>query len=596
MKKFFYKLNIVSLLLAVVMLVCIFAPLAVFADEEVATSGKCGDKLTWKYSAGTLTIEGEGDMTEFREPDMAPWYPLRDKIIKIVLPEKLTTIGALAFYDCNRLRTVVIPDYVTRIGRYAFAECSGLESVKFGIRVSEIKKAAFYNCKALQSVRFPYSIKLLDTQAFYNCTSLRTITIPSNLTELGYSVFAYCSNLIKAEINAALKIIPEWTFYGCEKLSFVVLPETIKSIEGYAFKNCTDLINVYFTGNSESKNNIEESIKSDIPEFEHYGEVSDQIPPESVISSIYTEDESGVVVQTNTTVSENDAMTVVTSAEHTYKKDSDKKGTYDIDITISLENKDSWDDSVAAVESALKKVNDTMSALANAGDTTVNLYIKEGTLDIDFLESMSHRDLTINVVTSEGSAWKIDCNEVDTNNVPENNNYSYTLDEASEKSCEKLGTDDCYQLSFDESAKVNAEVIIKLPEVEKNSNAFLYQVENDGSHTRLQAVAVDNDGNAHFYLGSVDEKTDYVIGLNVPGEKTDDVIIPDELSELYGAIERLEKIEYVLTGVESSWGMGFGKVTWILVGVLVFCFIAVGVFMGVMNKRKQKKYAYGGNK
>ena len=118
------KLNIarlLSMIMATVLLMTLLAALfvpCVYADEtdgeleilpdydpdadkidwdSVATSGKCGEKLTWSYSGGTLTIDGEGAMKDFREPDMAPWYELRTVIYRVSLPEKITSIGSLAF-------------------------------------------------------------------------------------------------------------------------------------------------------------------------------------------------------------------------------------------------------------------------------------------------------------------------------------------------------------------------------------------------------------------------------------------------------------------------------------------------------------------
>ncbi|MBE7066856.1 MAG: leucine-rich repeat domain-containing protein [Ruminococcaceae bacterium] len=587
--------QIVSVLLVLILVLSTVLPVYATEQKEFITSGTCGDKLKWSYSAGTLTITGEGAMTDFREPDMAPWYPVRDQITRLVLSDKITTIGNLAFYECTGLRSVILPDSVNKIGSYAFAECTGLESIKLGNTLSEIRRAAFYNCKKLVSVRFPYSLKKIDNIAFFNCEALTTITIPSYLSEMGVSVFAYCKNLIIAEINANLKYVPEWTFYGCEKLSIVTLPETVKSVERYAFKNCTDLCNVYFSGTEENRSEIKNCIVEDLPQFVHYGAVTNGTPSESNMSSTYTESEDGSVVQTNTTVTENDSMTVVTTIEHSYVKDSEQTGTYDIDIKVSLEDKNSWTDAKNTVNQILKSTNATLSDQAGTIDTDVIVYVKEGSLDNNFLADMANRDMTLTVVTPNGSTWRVDCSETKKTDIVGKTDYSYTVEEASGNSRDKLGTDDCYKVTFTESAKLNAEVIIKLPQSETNSNAFLYQVEKDGTHTRLQAVAVDNSGNAHFYLASVNDKTEYVIGVNVPNEKTDDVIIPDELLAQYGAIERLEKIEYVTTGLESSWGLGFKQVTWIMIGVLVGCAVVVGVFMGIMNKRKQKKIMSGGN-
>ena len=74
------------------MLVFAGAP-TVYADGE---SGICGDNLTWSLSAGTLTISGSGDMYDFPESSMAPWYHLREEITRLELPSGLTKIGALA--------------------------------------------------------------------------------------------------------------------------------------------------------------------------------------------------------------------------------------------------------------------------------------------------------------------------------------------------------------------------------------------------------------------------------------------------------------------------------------------------------------------
>ena len=68
-------------------------------EEASATanmSGSCGEGLTWSLNAGTLTITGSGAMTNYTEKNMAPWYHLRDEIIRLELPAGLTSIGALA--------------------------------------------------------------------------------------------------------------------------------------------------------------------------------------------------------------------------------------------------------------------------------------------------------------------------------------------------------------------------------------------------------------------------------------------------------------------------------------------------------------------
>ena len=45
------------------------------------------------------------------------------------IPDSVTTIGELAFYECRSLTSVTIPDSVTTIGDYAFSDCTSLTSV-----------------------------------------------------------------------------------------------------------------------------------------------------------------------------------------------------------------------------------------------------------------------------------------------------------------------------------------------------------------------------------------------------------------------------------------------------------------------------------
>ena len=84
-----------------------------------------------------------------------------------------------------------------------------------------------------------------------------------------------------------------------------------------------------------------------------------------------------------------------------------------------------------------------------------------------------------------------------------------------------------------------------------------------------------------------EKDTEYVIGLNVPGESTEDIIITKELNDVYGAIQRLEKIEYVSTGVRNINGLTLGNLLLIVIGILVFLTIVVGSFMYFKNRQKQ---------
>ena len=47
------------------------------------------------------------------------------------MPERLTSIGYMAFSDCTALKSITIPATVKLIDNYAFQGCNALESVTF---------------------------------------------------------------------------------------------------------------------------------------------------------------------------------------------------------------------------------------------------------------------------------------------------------------------------------------------------------------------------------------------------------------------------------------------------------------------------------
>ena len=488
---------------------------------------------------------------------------------------------------------------------YGLAACEGdhkypLNDWGFGAYVRTLGTAAETltlngNCYKLDGLNLPYGLETIGAQAFYRCESLTAVTLPKYVRNVGASVFAYCKNLIRVEISSSFGALPEWTFYGCENLTIVVLPETVSSVNNYAFTQCDSLTTVYYNGEQAQKEQIQMDIIKDIPWFESAGYISNGTPSASTTSGQYIENKNGTVTQKNTTVSKDENKQVVSVVQHTHAPGPATGGSLKADITITVENKDAWSAVADIIDDTIKDVSDTSALMgAELGTVGVTLYVKtEGTVDENLVESLAGDDVKMTVVVQNGSEFRMELEDIKTENLSGNYDYSYTLGNASKENCDQLGTDDCFGLTFKESAKINAEVVIPLPENEGASNAYLYQVEEDNTLTRLQAVAVDKNGNAHFYLGAVDKDTQYVIGVNVPNEKTDDVIIPDELlmgdDPNQSAIERLQKIDYVITGRESSWGMGAAQVTWIMLAVIAGCIIVVGVIMAIWNQRRLKR-------
>ena len=209
-------------------LVCAVLP-QLTLPAEAATSGSCGDELTWSFdpASGTLTISGYGYMDDFDDRYIfdddgrlidqivtIPWKDYSGQITSVHLPEGLRGIGIKAFQDCTQLRSINIPSDVHYIGMMAFFGCSSLQSIVIPDRVTIIEPATFFGCTNLQSVTIPNSVTEIESEAFRECKSLTSVSLPSGLRSIGGSAFRYC-----------------------EKLEVYSLPDGLEKLGGFAFLN-----------------------------------------------------------------------------------------------------------------------------------------------------------------------------------------------------------------------------------------------------------------------------------------------------------------------------------------------------------------------
>lgn len=575
-----YSYRLMALLLTLVLLT---VP-SLFAYAEERTSGTCGTNLSWTLDAGTLTISGSGPMENYPESKMAPWYDYRDQITRVILPDGLTTIGDLAFYQCTNLSTIKIPDSVITIGKFAFMECINLKFISMSLGVKEIQRSAFERCESLTSIRLPESLITIAYRAFYRCKSLTTITVPSTVTDLDTSVFAYCEMLARAEILAPLKSLPEWTFFGCTNLTSVALAETMEGVDTYAFHHCDNLSTVDYQGSRQNSVAIEKDIAKDCPQFPAMGSITSTGGLGSANSTITTETEDAVIVQ-NTTATQGENMIVGTVQTDIYKNDQLDKST--TEMTATLENQNGWkdlsDEVQIKLEDQLNKNEKEMEPVK------VTVYLKRETeLRQEVLERFAGKEVELTVQTEDGSSWTVDCSELRAGKVNENCDLSYVVMGADPEISEKMSGAKAYSLRFHHDAEINAKVSIQLPIEHARHNAFLYQ-KNGKKLERLQAVVIDTNGYAQFYLASVSAEMEYFIGIDVPGEATDTVIVPENLAGEFDANMNYQPIQYVITGRKSSWGMNINQVTWILAGVMAVTIVTVGVTVGALNKRKLKR-------
>lgn len=554
---------------------------AAFADGE---SGTLGDNLQWSFSDGTLTVTGSGDMADIPEMERAPWYDLRNEIYRVVLPEGLTSVGNMAFYECKKLQSVVIPNSVTRIGNFAFAYCENLEMLNLGTGVVAIGEAAFTDCYRLTSLQLPGSLRAIGKKAFYRCEAITTVTVPASVTNLGVAAFGYCKSLVSATVNANISELPTLLFYGCEKLTSVALPDSVDSLGYHTFQDCDQLQTVYYNGENQDPDALQQEIGRDVPDFREQGTVSEGSVQDSVSSGSVSQDESGNTVYENTSVTEKEESTVSSQTSYTESRENGQ-GSTSQEITVTITGESGWQEAIDDVNEAIRDAEDLAESAGDGSvQTDVTVYV-QGTaaLDQSFIDNFAGRDVTVTVVTQDGSRWKFNGSELDNNEQSSGYDLRYEVSPGSAALCEELETDKCYVVRFLTPAQINAEVMILLNPNLALQNATLFERRDDLNV--VQSSVIDSDGYAHFYLASVGEDSEYYIALNVK-EAEGSAIVPEAVQTAYGKPEYVEPIKYEITGRKSSWGMTFKDVTWIMVGVLGGCVVLVGVVMFALNKRK----------
>lgn len=122
--------------IAAIMLMTLM-PAAVFADDmpPIEPAGQSG-KWTYTYQAGTLTITGNGKMTDFcGNEDMgvtgAPWRDYSKDVTTLIIGDDVKSIGWYAFINFTKLSTVYIGKGVTEINDFAFYGCKSLKTVNW---------------------------------------------------------------------------------------------------------------------------------------------------------------------------------------------------------------------------------------------------------------------------------------------------------------------------------------------------------------------------------------------------------------------------------------------------------------------------------
>ena len=136
-----------------------------------------GDKDIVPSDASYFTVNETGEtitgLTDTGKTQTELVIPYEINGVKITKLEGCVTGGLpQSILDGSSVTKVVIPESVTILG-----------------------EIAFYECSSLTSINIPNGVTSIGSSAFFHCTSLTSINIPNSVTSIGYEAFGLCTNL-----------------------------------------------------------------------------------------------------------------------------------------------------------------------------------------------------------------------------------------------------------------------------------------------------------------------------------------------------------------------------------------------------------------
>ena len=169
-----------------------------------AQRGSCGTGVSWALADGTLTISGEGNMTDFTDPrygssNLPSWDIYKDNIVKVVIEGGVKHVGSYAFYDYSNLQAVTFAEGVKSIGSSAFYGCEGIKELLFPSSMKIISGQHNTNEDAEPQVSTfgmgGTGTAYMSSEAFRGCAGLTSVTIPRGVIGVGSGTFKNCRNL-----------------------------------------------------------------------------------------------------------------------------------------------------------------------------------------------------------------------------------------------------------------------------------------------------------------------------------------------------------------------------------------------------------------
>ncbi|MDE5568858.1 MAG: leucine-rich repeat protein, partial [Muribaculaceae bacterium] len=177
-----------------------------------------------------------------------------EEVTEVVIPDGIETLK-YTFAGANALKSVIIPTSVNTIGKLAFSKCSGMASIEIPSSVTTIGDHAFVGCSGLTSIEIPNSVTTLSEYAFNGCTGLRSLSIGNSVSAIGDHAFDGCTAMTSLVFPNSVTSIGNYAFNGCTSLWSLTIGNSVTTIGNCAFDGCKRLTSVVFPNSVTSIGN-----------------------------------------------------------------------------------------------------------------------------------------------------------------------------------------------------------------------------------------------------------------------------------------------------------------------------------------------------
>jgi hypothetical protein len=212
-EKTFKNLSLMILAAAVILF-----PASVFAEGEQITIGPLTFELRAEEAVVVrCSVDTEGSV---EIPAEVKGFPVK-------------TIGADAFYFCEKVTQVQLPGSIENIEENAFFRCFGLKDIVLPEGLKKVGTGAFSFCAA-EDISLPASLEYLGDGVFYGIHTLKDINVSAE-------------NKFYLDIDGVLFDKGQNTLicYPAGKTNvFYDVPSSVTTVKAYAFTGSTSLLQV----------------------------------------------------------------------------------------------------------------------------------------------------------------------------------------------------------------------------------------------------------------------------------------------------------------------------------------------------------------